>query len=159
MTLQFYPRDTVLARVLAVVTVCLSVTSRYCIETAARIEPIFFANRFPRSMLQIRISPKVRVLHSGTLSQSLQSGRRKCSHGTPTVGECDINSEAVGMLFTVPGGDGKCNLQSKTIADCWSHLTSSCEYSAMVDWAWGSVARVSSALADIFVANNSREHQ
>ena len=44
---RFYPRDATLARVLAVVCVwlslqvCVSVTRRYCIETAARIELIF----------------------------------------------------------------------------------------------------------------------
>jgi len=45
---RFYLRDAMLARLLAVVEcLCVSVTRRYCIETAARIELIFFAYELP----------------------------------------------------------------------------------------------------------------
>jgi len=54
--------------------VCPSVTRRYCVETAARLELIFCID-FPRPILrcfrEIRVSPKIWVLPTGTLSQTL----------------------------------------------------------------------------------------
>ena len=61
------------------VTVCPSVrpsvTSRYCVETTGRIEPVL-ARRIPFTYLtlcfkKILVSPKIRVLPSETLSQTL----------------------------------------------------------------------------------------
>jgi len=79
LTLKFFTRATpMLARLLAVViSVCVSVTRRYCIETAARIE-LIFAHRFPSTYAalffrQIRVLPKIRSLPLGTLSQTLDS--------------------------------------------------------------------------------------
>jgi len=47
-----------------------------------------------------------------------------------------------------PDGDGrrrrgKWGLQSTTITGCWSHWTSSCLYSAMVNWTWSMYYRTS----------------
>ena len=65
---QFYPQDVVLVRVLAgscvcvSLCVCLSVTCRFCIETAARIE-LLFSYRFSSThatlrFREIKVSPK-----------------------------------------------------------------------------------------------------
>ena len=60
-----------------------SVTSRYCIETTGRIE-LVLARRLPSicptlCYKEIWVSPKIRVLPSGTLSQN--TGLRKFRHG------------------------------------------------------------------------------
>jgi len=66
----------------------VSVTRRYCIETAARIELFFegglgYLQRLQYSLLELR--PNYCVPNSGL---------RKFRHDTPTVGECDINSDS-----------------------------------------------------------------
>ena len=54
--------------------VCPSITSRYCIETTARIELVSgtgLSSTYPTLCCgEIRVSPKNRVLPSGTLSQT-----------------------------------------------------------------------------------------
>ena len=76
--LYFLPRDAMLAPVYAVVP-CpsvrrSSVTSRYCIETTGRIELVFgvgLPSTYPTlCSKEIWLSPKIRVLPSGTLSQT-----------------------------------------------------------------------------------------
>ena len=66
-----------------------------------------FAYRFPstHAMLycrKIRVSPEIRILPSGTLSQTLDF----ICHGTQMVGECDVNcdSRQTGVYGT-SGGD------------------------------------------------------
>jgi len=76
--------------------VCVSVTRRYCIETAARIELFFWhiqPYRLPLAyhilyFKDITVSSKIRALPSGTLFRTTDS--EKISHGTLTVGERDI---------------------------------------------------------------------
>ena len=53
------------------VSVCLSVTRRYCIETAVRIELFFFARPVTLCFREIRVSPKTMLLPSGTLSRTM----------------------------------------------------------------------------------------
>jgi len=57
------------------VFLCVSLAHRYCIETAARIELVYgtcFPDlRYTMLYMEIRVSPELRVLSSGTLSQSL----------------------------------------------------------------------------------------
>ena len=56
-------------------SVCLSVTSRYCIETATRIELDFgtqvLLDLSYIVLKDVRVSPKIRILLSGTLSETL----------------------------------------------------------------------------------------
>jgi len=95
-------RDALLATVSAVVvcfrdclSVYVSVTRRYCIETAARIELVFCsAYRLPSTYAtlcskEIKVSRKIRVLPSGTLSKTLY-GLGKFRHGMLTVSECHM---------------------------------------------------------------------
>ena len=54
--------------------VCLSVTRQYCIEKAAQIELLFIQVSPTYATVcfsEIRVSPDIRVLPSGTLSQTL----------------------------------------------------------------------------------------
>jgi len=90
-----------LARVLAVVvcpSVCPSVTRRYCIETAAVIELIFLHTGFLDLCYDVFREIGVPAKNNGTFLIPLElcpnSGLRKFRHGTPTVGECDINSDS-----------------------------------------------------------------
>jgi len=77
----FLPRDAMLSRYMlsscvppsARLSVCPSVTSRYCIETTGRIG-LVLARRLPSTYTtlcykEIWVSPKIRVLPSRTLSQ------------------------------------------------------------------------------------------
>ena len=79
---SFYPRDAMLARVLAMTLclsvslfVCLSVTNRCSIEMVGEIELAFLACRllstYPtRCSEEIQVCAKIRALPSGTLSQT-----------------------------------------------------------------------------------------
>jgi len=101
-------------------SVCLSVTSRYWIETAALIQLIFWVHTGFRRPIQQRVLTKLRYLQNK-------------------------QATAVGLLLTAPSDDGrhgKCGQQSTPIVGCWSRSVSSSVYCAMVDWVWGSVARV-----------------
>ena len=96
---RLLPRDAMLAQVLAVVEclcVCLSLAgiaskwlhrSSICLRTGS-----------PRTMLRC-ILKKLGYLKNNGTSPSLwnfvpNSGLRKFRHGTPTVGECDMNSDS-----------------------------------------------------------------
>jgi len=88
---------TQVARAFAVfVCLCVSVTRRYCIETAARIQLIFFYTGFSRSVLCCVLWKLGYLQNKGTSPWNYvpNSGRRKFRHGTPTVSECDINSDS-----------------------------------------------------------------
>jgi len=106
----FYQHDAMLAWLLAVVMcLCVSVTRQYCIEMAAWIE-LIFACRFPSICAtmyfkEIRVPLKIRVLPSGTLSQTLDlENFTTAQHWSENViysdsGWCSVDSSA-------PGGDG-----------------------------------------------------
>jgi len=74
---SFYPRDAMLARVLAwpgvCLSVCLSITSRCSVETDGRIELVFGMKasldltHTHTVFNKIQVTPKIRVLPSGTL--------------------------------------------------------------------------------------------
>ena len=75
LSLNFHPRDAMLARVLAMalcLSVCLSVTSRCSVEVVGRIEMVFGMDAFfdqPYTVFyEIRVSTKIGVLPSGTFS-------------------------------------------------------------------------------------------
>jgi len=71
------------------VSECVSVTRWYCIEMAARIE-LAFANGIPSTLATPcfkEMSPKIRVLPFGTLSETLDL--ENFGHGASTVGKCD----------------------------------------------------------------------
>jgi len=58
------------------VLLSVSVASLYCIETIGRIERDFLAWRLPSTCptlccMEIRVSPKIKILPSGTLSETL----------------------------------------------------------------------------------------
>jgi len=53
---------------------------------------------------EIKVSPKIRVLPSGTL---FQTGFRKFRHGTPMVGKCDISCDRrQTSVYGTSGNDG-----------------------------------------------------
>jgi len=99
---SFLPRDAMLARYLLSlsVSVCLSVrpsvTSRYCIERNGR-NPAGFGTEASSHLSytlrydEIRVSPKIRVLPSGTLSQTpdfenfATASRSCCQNNSSTV--------------------------------------------------------------------------
>jgi len=70
------------------VSVFLSVTRRYCIETAARIELIFLRTASldlaALSSREIRMSPNIRVLPSGILPQTLDLENFATAHRPST---------------------------------------------------------------------------
>ena len=119
-----YPRDAILARVLAVVA-CPSVRHTPVLYRNGCTDPADFLHAgFPRPMPyhifgEIKVSPKIRVLPFGTFANCEVL---KFSHGAPTVGECDKNSDSGRSVAdsTWRGGSrrGRCGLQSTTIADC-----------------------------------------
>jgi len=55
---------------------------------AARFELFFCIPAF-LELKEIRVPLRIRVLPSGTVSQTLDFG-----HDMPTIGECDINSDS-----------------------------------------------------------------
>ena len=76
-------------------SVCLSVTRRYCIETAALVE-MLFARRFPSTYLpprfkDIRVSPK-RGYFPMELCPKLWN-LKKIVHGTSIFAKRDINND------------------------------------------------------------------
>jgi len=67
----------------------------------------FFAYKFPSACAmpcfrEIRVSPKIWVLPSGTFLTNFEL--RKFCHGKPTVVECDINCDSAKLVFTAPLG-------------------------------------------------------
>jgi len=87
---SFYPRDAMLARVLAMAPcpcLCLSVTSRCSIETDRRNNLVLAWGLLSTSptlyFMEIQVSTKIRVLPSGTFF--LNSGLRKFRHGISIV--------------------------------------------------------------------------
>jgi len=82
------------------VSVCLSVHHLLILYwNGCADQADFFEYRFPLTyaMLcfkEIWVSPIIRVLPFGTLSQTLDFGFRKFCHSTPTVGECNINCDS-----------------------------------------------------------------
>jgi len=86
----FLPRDTMIARYILCLcerlSVRLSITRRYCIETTRRIELVFDIRVSPTyhkvCCKEILAPPKIRVLPSRTLPQTLDL--EKCRHSTPS---------------------------------------------------------------------------
>jgi len=114
---------------------CVCLCNHVLIETTEQVELIFGIHVFLDPCYTVfkktSLSPKIRVLSSGILFQTLDF--RKICHGTPTVSECDINSDGGRCGVDSTWGDsrhGKCGLQSTMIAGCWLHTASS----ATVDW-------------------------
>ena len=107
LAISFYPRVTIGYAMCSYIVVnvclyvCLFITRRYCIETAARIELFFWIRYtgFNRPTLHCVLwigSPKYGYLFLWNLFQF--------GHGIPTVGKCDINSDNVRLLITAPPG-------------------------------------------------------
>ena len=97
------------------VSVCLSVrlsvlTSRYCIETTGRIEPVFGIEAFftypALCYNEIRVSPKIRVLSSGTLPQTLDlkkfatTSQSRCQQNSSTIEPVDDTYTTVDESWT-----------------------------------------------------------
>ena len=106
---------------------------------------------FSRPMLRCvfgKLSPKIRILPFQTLSQTLlprHTDRRRC----------DINNDSGRSDVDSTWGDESAiySRRPKT-ADCSQSMSSSV-YRAMVDWEWGTVARVQFAWDDILVLVDS----
>ena len=110
-------------------SVYVSVTCRYCIETAAQIELRVFAYRCPATFatlyfMEVRLSPKIRF--------------QICtSKFSPTVEFCVAHPPLPRAPQTVgtPGSDGRhgksCPHRPMIVA-CWSHKASNCVYSTMI---------------------------
>ena len=86
---EFLPRDAMLVRYMLSSRVCLFVIRQYHIETTGWIELFFWREGSTYSIYatlcckESRVSPKMRVLPSGTLSQTLDF--KKCRHSKSTV--------------------------------------------------------------------------
>jgi len=93
-------------------SVCPSVTRRYCIETAERIELVFGTEAILGSSYTVltRITPNITAHPSGTLSQTLDL--EKLRHGTSTVASV-------------------VNLVRPTTIACLSHWASTFVYNTM----------------------------
>ena len=137
---EFYPRDAVLSLGSTIsclrLFVCLSHTHRYCIETAAQIEMVF-AHVFPQLMLDCILRKLVYLLKKSTFLWNL----------------FHILDFANVATTRRPSANRK---RQRSIW-CWQHLATTADvasavssrrswfrsvYNAMVDWAWGTIARV-----------------
>ena len=90
------------------VSVCLSITSQYCIETTGQIERVFVMRGFlppvPHCYNEIWVSPKIKVLPSGTLYRTSDLE----NFGAPSRLHCPQTVVVDGRV-------------------CWRHLYNNCE--------------------------------
>jgi len=135
--------------------VCVCVTRRYCIETAAEIE-LFWHVCFHRLILYCVLKELGFLQNKGTSLWNFvpHFGLRKFGDGTSAVANCVKQATATGMLVdnTWRRWTWSCDVNSRpTTVTCWSHSASGSVCSAMVDWAWGCASRGSICISwDLF---------
>jgi len=152
-----------LAPILAVV-MCLSICMSVCLcNTSVLYRNVytdradFFAYRVPSTyatlyFMEIRVSPKSRVLHSRTVSE-IQDLENFSTARRPSARDAIYQRVTmVGLVLTTPCGDAadvaSAVYSGWPIADCGSHCTSSSVYGTIVDLA---CHKEPLAWADIFV--------
>jgi len=147
----FYPLNATLVQVLAMsvsVSVCLSVTvtRRYCIETAAHIKLILalgLSSTYPLNCVlrKLKFLHKIRVLHLGTLFQAADLGNL-ATERPPSPSAWDKQAIIVGLLLITPGDDDGRHGQVPSTADRRPSPVNHTQRPALCTarWAWRSAS-------------------
>ena len=124
--------------------VCLSPAGIYWYVCRDRAGFLTYRLHSTYPTLCFRLSPKIRVLPSGTLSKTRDQIWHWHVHRRH---QCDTKATVVGLLLTTFGDVVQDQMFStadrrQSTVTCWSHSASRFVYSAMSHWAWRSVAPV-----------------